>query len=76
MVTTKIYKRYQTVVPLEIRKKLDLHVNDTLDWKITEKGTAEIRVKKKKSLKEMSGIYTAKKPFNSVEEAKKIERGE
>jgi len=76
MVTTKLYNRYQTVVPAEIRKKLGIKKDDILDWKVTDNGTAEIRIKRKISLKDMEGIFTAKEPINSVELKKKIHKGE
>jgi len=76
MVTTKLYNRYQTVVPAEIRKKLDMKKDDILDWRVTENGTAEIRIKRKTSLKDMEGIFTAKSHINSVELKKKVQKGE
>ena len=45
--TTKIYKGYQTVIPLEIRKKLNVTDKHVLEWTTTKEGEAKIRFKEK-----------------------------
>jgi len=45
--TTKIYKGYQTVIPLEIRKKLNVTDNHVLEWTTTNDGKAKITFRKK-----------------------------
>ena len=50
MTTTRIYKGFQTVVPSDIRKKIDLKQNDKLDWGIDSNGDIKIKVKKEKTV--------------------------
>lgn len=76
VVTTKIYNKYQTVVPLEIRKALGIDKNDLIEWKINEKGKVELDFIENIPEKEMIGRFKAKKPFNNVKLLKKMDRGE
>ncbi|MBQ2636316.1 MAG: type II toxin-antitoxin system PrlF family antitoxin [Methanobrevibacter sp.] len=64
---TKIYDRFQTVIPSEIRKKLNLNKNDIIQWKINENGKVELEFFKSLSLDEMIGRYSAFEPINSVQ---------
>jgi bifunctional DNA-binding transcriptional regulator/antitoxin component of YhaV-PrlF toxin-antitoxin module len=74
--TTKIYAGYQTVIPLEIRKKLNITHNHVLEWTTTKEGEAKITFKKKKSINDIIGIAHSKEPTNAVEMKKKIQRGD
>lgn len=76
IVTTKIYNKYQTVVPLEIRKKLGIEQNDIIEWKLKENGKVEVSFSKNLSEKDMIGRFKAKKPFDSVKLLKKMDKGE
>ena len=49
MVCTRLYKGFQTVVPAEIRKELDLSLDDVLDWS-TEDGKMIIEIKRQRPI--------------------------
>lgn len=74
--TTKIYKGFQTVIPLEIRKKLDITNNHILEWNTTDEGEAIITFRKKKSIDDIIGIAHSKKSINAVKMKKRIQRGD
>jgi bifunctional DNA-binding transcriptional regulator/antitoxin component of YhaV-PrlF toxin-antitoxin module len=76
IVTTKIYNKYQTVVPLEIRKILGIEQNDLMEWKLKKNGKVEVSFSKNLSEKEMIGKFKAKEPFDSVKLLKKMDHGE
>jgi len=44
---THLYKGFQTVVPSQIRKKLNLDLNYILEWDISENGKVEVEFRKK-----------------------------
>ena len=74
--TTNIYNRYQTVIPKEIRNKINIDKEQLIVWDINEKGKVELTFRKKLTTKDMIGRYTTKKKINSTEKLKKIERGD
>jgi len=74
--TTKIYKGFQTVIPLEIRKKLNVTDKHVLEWTTTKKGEAKIIFREKKSINDIIGIAHSKKPSNAVKMKKKLQRGD
>jgi len=74
--TTRIYKGFQTVVPSDIRKKIDLKQNDKLDWGIDSNGDIKIKVKKEKTLDDLSGLISLPYETDAVELKKKSQRGE
>ena len=76
IVTTKIYSKYQTVIPLEIRKILGIEQNDIVEWKLDENNKVEVSFSKNLSEKEMVGRFKAKKSFDSVKLLKKMDYGE
>ncbi len=39
---TKIYDKFQTVIPLEIRKEFNLDKSYKVEWKINENGKVEL----------------------------------
>ncbi|MDR3223624.1 MAG: AbrB/MazE/SpoVT family DNA-binding domain-containing protein [Methanobrevibacter sp.] len=73
--TTKMYDGYQTVIPSEIRKKLNINNNDILEWNTTKDGKAEITFRGKKSIKSIIGIAHSEKPTNAVELKKMVQKG-
>ncbi|MBZ9570633.1 type II toxin-antitoxin system PrlF family antitoxin [Methanobrevibacter sp. TMH8] len=73
---TNIYNRYQTVIPKEIRKKINIDKEQIIEWDINDKGKVELTFRKKLTTKDMIGRYTTKKPINATNELKKMERGE
>lgn len=72
---TKISKGYQTVVPSELRAAYDISPGDKLVWR-EEDGKITVRVRKKKSLKDIIGIVSGKTRTDAVELKKKAQRGE
>ena len=65
-VTTKIYENYQTAIPSEIRKKLNIDKTYLVEWSINEKGEPEIRFRKKSNWKDIEGIIELEDKTNSV----------
>lgn len=63
---TKIYDKYQTVIPLEIRNKFNLDKSYKIEWKINENGKVELEFIKELTLDEMVGRYSASEPIDSV----------
>ncbi len=76
IITSKIYKGFQTVIPSKIRKELDINVEDTLNWKING-DLMIIEVVKQKPLRDLEkfAIYVDEE-VDSVELKKKSGRGE
>ncbi|MGL6298578.1 MAG: hypothetical protein ACRC1M_05355 [Methanobacteriaceae archaeon] len=76
LATTKMYDRFQTVVPAEVRKMLDIDKNYIIEWDVNEEGQAVLSFVKKLSLDEMIGRYTSKEPIDAVELKRKFKNGE
>ena len=76
MMTTKVYNNNQTSIPSQIRKKFNVKADDIVEWIEKENGEVNIRFRKKSQLNDIVGIVSTKKPFNSVEIQKKIDKGE
>jgi len=72
---TKISKGYQTVVPAELREAYGISPGDRIVWE-EEKGEIKIRVRKKKTLKDIIGIVSGREKTDAVELKKKAQRGE
>jgi len=70
---TKISKGYQTVVPAKLRKSRGISPGDRLVWE-EEKGEIKIKVKKRKTLKDIAGMINV--GGDAVEWKKKAQRGE
>ena len=72
---SKVYKGFQTVIPNKIRKELDIHIEDTLNWKI-EGEYMVVKVNKQKSLRDLEkfSIYVNEKT-DSVDLKKRSGRG-
>ncbi len=64
---TRIYNGFQTVIPSEIRNRLNLDENCKIQWNINKNGKVELEFFKNLSLDEMVGRYSAIEPINSVE---------
>jgi AbrB family looped-hinge helix DNA binding protein len=73
---TNIYPKYQTTIPKEIRKKLELKENQVIEWNINEKGNVELKFREKHSFKDMAGIFKTKQKTDAVEIKKKVQKGE
>ena len=63
---TSIYDKFQTVIPVEIRKEFDLDKSYKIEWKITDDGKVELEFIKELSLDDMIGRYATKEPIDSV----------
>ncbi len=63
---TKIYDKYQTVIPSEIRNKFNLDKSYKIQWKINDEGKVELEFIKELSLDDMVGRYSASEPIDSV----------
>ena len=63
---TSIYDKFQTVIPVEIRKEFDLDKSYKIEWKITENGKVELEFIKELSIDDMVGRYSTKAPTDSV----------
>lgn len=76
MVYTKLYKGYQTVVPAEIRKELNLSIDDVLEWS-TEDGKMIIEIKRQRPISDLSEFeIKTDVPTDAVELKKRSGRGE
>ncbi|MDR1820648.1 MAG: hypothetical protein LBR15_10450 [Methanobrevibacter sp.] len=75
MITTKLYNRYQTVIPSEIRKKIDVNPDSIVEWKINEKGKVELDFRKKVTEEDIIGLIKEDLPYNSVETKKRSAKG-
>jgi bifunctional DNA-binding transcriptional regulator/antitoxin component of YhaV-PrlF toxin-antitoxin module len=76
VISSKIYKGFQTVIPSKIRNELDINIEDTLNWNI-EGDLIIVEIVKQKPLRDLEkfAIYTDKE-LDSVELKKKSGRGE
>jgi bifunctional DNA-binding transcriptional regulator/antitoxin component of YhaV-PrlF toxin-antitoxin module len=72
---TKISKGYQTVVPAELRESHGILPGDRLVW-VEEKGEIKVKVRKKKTIKDIIGIVPGKVKTDAVEMKKRAQRGE
>lgn len=63
---TKIYDKFQTVIPSEIRKEFNLDKSYKVEWKINDEGKVEVDFIKDLSLDDMVGRYSACEKIDSV----------
>lgn len=75
MVSTKVYKGFQTVIPAKMRKELNIQESDILEWE-KQDNKLIITPKPKRDLKELVGLIKTEKPTNAVEITKKLRTGE
>jgi len=73
---TQLYKGFQTVVPSQIRKKLNLDLDYILEWDITKNGKVEVEFRKKTSFMDLKGIVKSKDSTDSVKLQRKMRKGE
>jgi len=74
MVSTKVYKGFQTIIPAKIRKELDIKQSDELEWK-TNKNEIIVTKKEKIDLSSLVGIISDEN-LDSVEATRKAGMGE
>lgn len=73
----KIYKGFQTVIPSEIRKELDVNDTDIVDWVVNKKNkNVIVSFRKKSSLHDLSGIGKLDKITNAVDLKHKSQKGQ
>ncbi|WP_405268761.1 hypothetical protein [Methanobrevibacter sp.] len=63
---TKIYDKFQTVIPLEIRNEFNLDKSYKVEWRINDNGKVELDFIKELTLDEMIGKYSAEEKIDSV----------
>ncbi|MDL2246788.1 AbrB/MazE/SpoVT family DNA-binding domain-containing protein [Methanobrevibacter sp. OttesenSCG-928-K11] len=77
MVRTSLYSGFQTVIPAEIRKKLNITLEDSLDWDLDENNQIKIKIIKQKNLKDLTKFsINSPKKTNSVDLKRKSARGD
>lgn len=74
--TTKIYNKYQTVVPAEIRKELNIDKSYVIEWFLDENKEVKLNFRKKSGLRDIVGMVSTKEETNAVKLKKKSQRGE
>lgn len=66
-ITTTIYKGFQTVIPAEIRDKLNVKDIDTIHWNIDEKNeNVIITFKSKHTVHELTGMGKTDKVTDAI----------
>ncbi|MDR3062526.1 MAG: type II toxin-antitoxin system PrlF family antitoxin [Methanobrevibacter sp.] len=73
---TKVYDKYQTVIPKEVRNKLDIKKDDTIEWILLENNEVKLNFRKKTNFKDIIGIIETKKPTNALKLKKRAQKGE
>ncbi len=76
VISTKMYKGFQTVVPSEIRSKLHVDNSDIIDWNLDENNnTVIVSFRKKSKLHDLSGKGKINKVTNAVDLKHKSQKG-
>jgi len=75
VLTTKIYNKFQTVIPKEIREKLKITENHLVEWYLDEKGEVRVNFIENLSFEDMAGIFESDEPTDAVKLKKQVQRG-
>lgn len=76
VISTKIYKGFQTVIPSEIRKELNVKDTDIIEWVVNKKkNNVTVSFRKKASLHDLSGMGKINKVTNAVDLKHKSQKG-
>ena len=67
LATSKIQSNYQTTIPKEIRKNYDIDNDTVVEWAINDNGNPEINFRKKRSFKNLVGVFKSDERTNAVE---------
>ncbi|KZX12534.1 AbrB/MazE/SpoVT family DNA-binding domain-containing protein [Methanobrevibacter curvatus] len=59
-IKTKIYNKYQTVIPKEIRKQFNIDKNHLVEWNVDEEGKITLSFVENINFDEMAGIFSSK----------------
>ncbi|MDR2623722.1 MAG: type II toxin-antitoxin system PrlF family antitoxin [Methanobrevibacter sp.] len=73
--STRIYKGFQTAIPSEIRKKLNLEVDDIVEWFFNEKGNVNIEFRKKSNFEDIIAIGKTLYKTDAVKMKKIVSKG-
>lgn len=77
VISTKIYKGFQTVIPSEIRTELDVKDTDVVDWVVNKKNNnVTLSFRKKYNLHDLSGMGKIDKVTNAVDLKHKTQKGQ
>jgi len=74
VLTTKIYNKFQTVIPKEIREKLKITEDHLVEWCLDEKGEVRVNFIKNLSFEDMAGIFESDEPTDAVKLKKRVQR--
>ena len=76
VVSSKIYKGFQTVIPSKIRKEIGIDIEDTLNWRI-ERGVIIVEVEKQRPLTDLAKFaISLDEETDAVDLKRKSGRGE
>ena len=75
VITTKIYNKYQTVIPKEIRKKLNITKDHLVEWYLDENGEVKLKFIENLSFEDMAGIFKSEEATDAVKLKKQGQRG-
>jgi len=73
--TTKIYNKFQTVIPKEVREKLGITQDYLVEWYLDEEGEVKLKFVENLSFEDMAGIFKSDKPGDAVKLKKQVQRG-
>ena len=74
VLTTKIYNKFQTVIPKEIREKLSITEDHLVEWYLDE-GEVKLKFIENLSFDDMAGVFKTNKPTDAVKLKKQVQRG-
>lgn len=76
VVSSKIYKGFQTIIPSKIRNEIGITLEDTLNWRI-EKDVIIVEVKRQRPMSDLAKFAIAlDEETDAVDLKKKSGRGE
>lgn len=77
VISTKIYKGFQTVIPAEIRKDLNVKDTDIIDWAVNKNNNnVVVSFRKKACLHDLSGMGKIDKITDAVDLKHKSQKGQ
>jgi bifunctional DNA-binding transcriptional regulator/antitoxin component of YhaV-PrlF toxin-antitoxin module len=66
IIETKVYKKNQTTIPAELRKKHSVKPDDIVEWKEDDEGNIQVSFRKKVKVDDIIGIGKTKERTNAV----------
>lgn len=67
VIFTTLNEKFETNIPVEIIKELDLYKSDKILWKINNRGTVELEFIKNVDLENMVGKYKSVEDIDCVQ---------